>query len=253
VNDIPDTEPNQRKREHCLSPDGKWRSFPKVPNLPQYVSNSNYYDRIKVGGKLIRECLEYPAGSARGLPAQPVLSVVSGLSQAPGPSPVSGACPGPEALGGLGGIERADSPGRRLEGSERKRRNPHIHQLICGFAFKFHLKGRWWLLEQARTVFGENPAVTPPHTPPHYWRGAGLQLSFVYKDFHRFAPSVPSPTSSAFCPHGLSGCASPIVHARPKSILVAHATNRFNGFTRGRFGRVKDREWSFTILRVGRV
>jgi hypothetical protein len=28
-----------------------------VPNLLQYVSNSNYYGRIKVGGKTIRESL----------------------------------------------------------------------------------------------------------------------------------------------------------------------------------------------------
>ena len=53
--DIPQTN---RKREESLSSDGKWRSFPKVPNLLQYVSNGNYYGRIKVGGKTIRESLE---------------------------------------------------------------------------------------------------------------------------------------------------------------------------------------------------
>jgi len=53
--DIP--QPN-RKQEENLSSDGKWRSFPKVPNLLQYVSNGNYYGRIKVGGKTIRESLE---------------------------------------------------------------------------------------------------------------------------------------------------------------------------------------------------
>ena len=37
-----------------LSKDGQWRSFPKVPNLIQYVPNGNYYARIKVGGKVIR-------------------------------------------------------------------------------------------------------------------------------------------------------------------------------------------------------
>jgi integrase len=56
--DNTETEPSQRKREQCLSPDGKWRSFPKVPNLLQYVSNSNYYGRIKVGGKLIHQSLK---------------------------------------------------------------------------------------------------------------------------------------------------------------------------------------------------
>ncbi len=33
----------------------KWPSFPKVPNLLQYVSNENYYGRIKVKGKLIHK------------------------------------------------------------------------------------------------------------------------------------------------------------------------------------------------------
>jgi integrase len=53
-----DTNPTQRKREDRLAKDGKWRSFPKVPHLLQYVSNGNYYGRIKVRGKLIRESLE---------------------------------------------------------------------------------------------------------------------------------------------------------------------------------------------------
>jgi hypothetical protein len=38
--------------------DGLWRSFPKVPHLLQYVSNGNYYGRIKVAGKTIRESLK---------------------------------------------------------------------------------------------------------------------------------------------------------------------------------------------------
>lgn len=45
------------KRIESLSKDGKWRSFPKVPNLLQYVSSEKYYARIKVDGKLIRQCL----------------------------------------------------------------------------------------------------------------------------------------------------------------------------------------------------
>jgi hypothetical protein len=52
-----DTKPGIRTREEHLSTDGKWRSFPKVPPLLQYVSNGNYYGRIKVGGKIIRESL----------------------------------------------------------------------------------------------------------------------------------------------------------------------------------------------------
>lgn len=53
-----ETEPGSRKREDHLSSDGKWRSFPKVPNLLQYVSNASYYGRIKIGGKLIRKSLQ---------------------------------------------------------------------------------------------------------------------------------------------------------------------------------------------------
>ena len=55
---IRDTAPEGRKREEHLSKDGKWRSFPRVPHLLQYVSNGNYYGRIKVGRKLIRESLK---------------------------------------------------------------------------------------------------------------------------------------------------------------------------------------------------
>lgn len=47
-----------KKRESLLSKDGKWRSFSKVPNLIQYVSNGNYYGRIKIDGKVIRESLK---------------------------------------------------------------------------------------------------------------------------------------------------------------------------------------------------
>lgn len=47
-----------RKREEHLSSDRQWRSFPKVPHLLQYVSNGNYYGRIKIRGKLIRESLK---------------------------------------------------------------------------------------------------------------------------------------------------------------------------------------------------
>jgi integrase len=52
------TEARKNKRDERLSPDGKWRSFPKVPNLLQYVSTGLYYARVKVNGKLIRRGLE---------------------------------------------------------------------------------------------------------------------------------------------------------------------------------------------------
>ena len=48
-----DAKPKSKR----LSPDGKWRSFPKVPNLLQYVSTGLYFARVKVNGKLIRRGL----------------------------------------------------------------------------------------------------------------------------------------------------------------------------------------------------
>ena len=64
MNEIPNTQAEDAqaqpspKREAHLSKDGQWRSFPKVPHLLQYVSNGNYYARIKVKGKIIRESLK---------------------------------------------------------------------------------------------------------------------------------------------------------------------------------------------------
>lgn len=51
-----DTKPKSNRTER-LSPDGKWRSFPKVPNLLQYVSTGLYFARLKVNRKLIRRGL----------------------------------------------------------------------------------------------------------------------------------------------------------------------------------------------------
>jgi len=53
-----DTKPIKAKRDVTLSPDGKWRSFPKVPNLLQYVSTGTYFGRVKIEGKIFRESLE---------------------------------------------------------------------------------------------------------------------------------------------------------------------------------------------------
>lgn len=57
---VTDTEQETKpaKRDANLSPDGKWRSFPKVPNLIQYVSTGNYFGRVKIEGKIFRESLE---------------------------------------------------------------------------------------------------------------------------------------------------------------------------------------------------
>ena len=46
------------KRNDNLSADGKWRSFPKVPNLLQYVVAGTYYARCKVKGKPVRVALD---------------------------------------------------------------------------------------------------------------------------------------------------------------------------------------------------
>lgn len=52
-----DTKSKENRTDN-LSPDGKWRSFPKVPNLLQYVSTGTFYGRVKVDGKLYRESLD---------------------------------------------------------------------------------------------------------------------------------------------------------------------------------------------------
>lgn len=46
-----------RKNEPRLSKDGKWRSFPKVPGLLQYVASGSYFGKLKVNGKQIRRSL----------------------------------------------------------------------------------------------------------------------------------------------------------------------------------------------------
>lgn len=50
--------PATPQRQSRLSNDGQWRSFPKVPNLLQYIGNGNYYARVKVRGKIIRRSLD---------------------------------------------------------------------------------------------------------------------------------------------------------------------------------------------------
>ena len=52
-----DTKPAKPVRDANLSPDGKWRSFPKVPNLVQYVNTGTYFGRVKIEGKVFRESL----------------------------------------------------------------------------------------------------------------------------------------------------------------------------------------------------
>ena len=53
-----DTKSAKPPRDATSSPDGKWRSFPKVPNLVQYVNTGTYFGRVKIEGKTFRESLE---------------------------------------------------------------------------------------------------------------------------------------------------------------------------------------------------
>ncbi len=55
---MPDSNTSLRKREEHLSKDGKWRSFPKVPHLLQYVISGNYFGKVKIKGKKIRQSLQ---------------------------------------------------------------------------------------------------------------------------------------------------------------------------------------------------
>jgi integrase len=53
-----DQQLGTRKRDDRLSSDGKWRSFPKVPHLLQYVISGNYFGKVKIKGKVFRQSLE---------------------------------------------------------------------------------------------------------------------------------------------------------------------------------------------------
>ncbi len=52
-----DTKSAKQTGDASLSSDGKWRSFPKVPNMVQYVSTGTYFGKVKIGGKPFRESL----------------------------------------------------------------------------------------------------------------------------------------------------------------------------------------------------
>ena len=55
---VQDNQPSTRKREEHLSKDGKWRPFPKVPHLLQYVISGNYFGKVKINGKTVRQSLQ---------------------------------------------------------------------------------------------------------------------------------------------------------------------------------------------------
>jgi hypothetical protein len=47
-----------RNRDEHLSANGKWRSFPKVPHLLQYITSGVYFGKVKISGKTVRQSLE---------------------------------------------------------------------------------------------------------------------------------------------------------------------------------------------------
>ena len=53
-----DKQPGPRKREEHISANGKWRSFPKVPHLQQYVSSGIYFGKVKISGRTFKKSLE---------------------------------------------------------------------------------------------------------------------------------------------------------------------------------------------------
>src|ERR1035441_2699033 len=55
---LPDSKTRPRKREEHLSKNGKWRSFPKVPHLLQYVISGNYFGKVKINGRKIHQSLQ---------------------------------------------------------------------------------------------------------------------------------------------------------------------------------------------------
>ena len=55
---VQDNQPKPRKREDRISKDGKWRSFPRVPHLLQYVSSGIYFGKVKINGRKIKKSLE---------------------------------------------------------------------------------------------------------------------------------------------------------------------------------------------------
>ena len=54
-----DANPRQRGGQDAnISPDGKWKTFPKAPNLLQYLPNGMFYGRTKVQGRIVKQKLE---------------------------------------------------------------------------------------------------------------------------------------------------------------------------------------------------
>jgi len=56
--ELPLTDRARTPGNRNLSRDGRWRVFPKVPNLLQYVSTGTYFARVKVNGETVRQSLD---------------------------------------------------------------------------------------------------------------------------------------------------------------------------------------------------
>ena len=52
------TSPKTKEQPQHVSPDGLWRSFPKVPCLMQYVPSGVFFARVRHKGKLFRQSME---------------------------------------------------------------------------------------------------------------------------------------------------------------------------------------------------
>lgn len=68
-------------REAHLSLNGKWRSFPKVPNLVQYVVTGAYFGRVKVNGKTFREScrVTFKIGKVRAIKSGQCCAIKIGM------------------------------------------------------------------------------------------------------------------------------------------------------------------------------
>ena len=59
-------QPGPRKREEHISTTGKWRSFPKVPQLQPYVSSGIYFGKVKISGRAFKQSLEMKLWTTEG-------------------------------------------------------------------------------------------------------------------------------------------------------------------------------------------
>jgi len=103
------TKPTRATRAtQPTAPDGKWRSFPKVPNTGHFVRTGAYFGRVKIGGKLFREsCLSRKSQNGQCLRRWSVASAASGPW---GGAPAAWTA----AAGGRFGRARPQAAARRL-------------------------------------------------------------------------------------------------------------------------------------------